>query len=67
MDRRRWRVPHRLGAGYQIYLAQDRTGLIILLGGGPKRRQRAGIARAKALFEEYKARKAAVARPRGGR
>jgi len=41
--------------------------LIILLGGGTKRRQRADIARAKALFEEYKARKAAVARPRGKR
>jgi hypothetical protein len=40
--------------------------LIILLGGGTKRRQ-AEIARAKALFEEYKARKAAVARPRGKR
>jgi putative addiction module killer protein len=54
------------GPGYRIYLAQDRTDLIILLGVGTKRRQ-AEIARVKALFEEYKARKAAVARPRGKR
>jgi putative addiction module killer protein len=48
------------GAGYRIYLAQDRSDLIVLLGGGTKRGQRADITRAKALFEEYKARKAAA-------
>ena len=54
------------GPGYRIYLAQDRNDLVILLGGGTKRRQRADIQRAKALFEEYQARYAA-ARPGGER
>lgn len=50
------------GPGYRIYLAKDGEALIILLGGGTKPRQQADIDRAKALWAEYKARKAAVAR-----
>ena len=46
--------------GYRLYLARDGDELIILYGGGTKRRQRADIARAKALHAEYKARKAAA-------
>ena len=47
------------GPGYRIYLAQDGDALIALFGGGTMRRQEADIERAKALFAEYKARKAA--------
>ena len=52
------------GPGYRVYLARDGGELIILYGGGTKRRQQADIARAMALHAEYKARKAA-ARKRG--
>ena len=45
------------GPGYRIYLAQDGAKLIILFGGGTKRRQQADIEHAKALFAEYKRRK----------
>src|SRR3954465_12500792 len=41
------------GPGYRIYLAKERDALIILLGGGTKRRQRADIRGAEALFAEY--------------
>ncbi len=52
------------GPGYRIYLAKDGVALIILFGGGTKKGQQADIDRAKALHEEYKARKrAAVAAP----
>jgi putative addiction module killer protein len=54
------------GPGYRIYLAKDGAALIILLGGGTKQRQQADIARAKAMWAEYRARKSA-ARPRGKR
>lgn len=62
------------GPGYRIYLAKDGVALIVLFGGGTKRGQQADIDRAKALHEEYKARKKAVAaapspkaKPRKGR
>ena len=55
------------GPGYRIYLAQDCNDLIVLLGGGAKRRQPSDIQRAKALFEEYKTRKATAAKSRGKR
>jgi putative addiction module killer protein len=45
------------GPGYRIYLAKDGDSLIVLFGGGTKRRQQAGIDRAKALHAEYMARK----------
>jgi len=48
------------GPGYRIYLAKDGAALIVLFGGGTKRRQQADIERAKALHAEYKARKAAA-------
>lgn len=48
------------GPGYRIYLAKDGDRLIVLLGGGTKQRQQADIERAKALWAEYKARKAAA-------
>ena len=46
------------GPGYRIYLAKDGDTLIVLFGGGTKRRQQADINRAKALYAEYKSRKA---------
>ncbi|MDQ2680561.1 MAG: type II toxin-antitoxin system RelE/ParE family toxin [Candidatus Eremiobacteraeota bacterium] len=55
------------GPGYRIYLAKDGEDLMILLGGGTKRRQRADIERAKTLWIEYKARKAMALKAKGKR
>jgi putative addiction module killer protein len=46
------------GPGYRIYPAKDGEALLVLFGGGTKRRQQADIERAKGLHAEYKARKA---------
>src|SRR6266481_5692189 len=46
------------GPGYRLYLAKDGESLIVLFGGGTKKRQQADIDRAQALHAEYKARKA---------
>ena len=48
------------GPGYRIYLAKDGENIVILLGGGTKRRQQKDIEHAKVLWSEYKARKAAT-------
>ena len=48
------------GPGYRIYLAKDGDDLIVLFGGGTKRRQQSDIERAQILHVEYKARKAAA-------
>ncbi len=45
------------GPGYRIYLAKDGENLIILFGGGTKKKQQKDIDRAKQLHAEYKARK----------
>jgi putative addiction module killer protein len=45
------------GPGYRIYLAQDGKSLIVLFGGGTKKKQQADIDRAKELLREYKIRK----------
>ena len=45
------------GPGYRIYFGWDGERLVILLGGGTKRRQQADIAAAHALWQEYKERK----------
>jgi putative addiction module killer protein len=55
------------GPGYRIYLGKDGDRFIILLGGGTKQRQQTDIDRAKAMWAEYKTRKAAAAKPRGKR
>jgi putative addiction module killer protein len=52
------------GPGYRVYLAKDGETLIVLLGGGTKKRQHADIARAKELHAEYKARKPAQQKAR---
>ena len=45
------------GPGYRIYLGRDGNTLVILLGGGTKKRQKKDIERAKVLWKEYKRRK----------
>jgi putative addiction module killer protein len=50
------------GPGYRVYLAKDGPDLVILLGGGTKKRQSRDIERARALWSEYKARKATASR-----
>jgi putative addiction module killer protein len=45
------------GPGYRIYFGKDGDALVILLGGGTKKRQQNDIAKAKILWKEYKRRK----------
>ena len=42
------------GPGYRIYFGRAGDHLIILLGGGTKKRQRDDIARAQELWADYK-------------
>ena len=44
------------GPGYRIYFGRDGDTLIILLGGGTKRRQARDIEVAQALWDQYRAR-----------
>jgi putative addiction module killer protein len=46
------------GPGYRVYFGWDGTRLVVLLGGGTKRRQQRDIRAALALWRDYKARKA---------
>lgn len=43
------------GPGYRIYFGKDGDRLIILLGGGTKKRQTRDVEAAKELWKEYKA------------
>jgi len=45
------------GPGYRIYFGKDGDALVILLGGGTKKRQQKDIVNAKRLWQEYKRRK----------
>jgi putative addiction module killer protein len=45
------------GPGYRIYFGRDGEALIILLGGGTKKRQQNDIANAEAMWAEYRRRK----------
>ena len=45
------------GAGIRIYFGKDGDTLVILLGGGTKRRQQKDIKAAKDRWQEYKERK----------
>jgi len=54
------------GPGYRIYLARDGEALVILFGGGTKRRQQKDIDQAKELHAEYKDRKKALATTKKG-
>jgi len=45
------------GPGYRIYFGKDGDALVILLGGGTKKRQQKDIVNAKIHWKEYKRRK----------
>ena len=45
------------GPGYRIYFGKDGASVVIILGGGTKKRQRKDINTAKAYWQDYKARK----------
>ncbi len=45
------------GPGYRIYFGRDGDRLVILLGGGTKKRQEVDIAHAQTLWTDYKRRK----------
>ena len=45
------------GPGYRIYFGKDGAALVVLLAGGPKRRQDRDIANAHARWTDYKLRK----------
>ena len=45
------------GPGYRIYFGMDGAELVILLGGGNKKRQQNDIDIAQALWQEYKRRR----------
>jgi putative addiction module killer protein len=45
------------GPGYRVYFGRDGEELVILLGGGTKKRQQADIETAHELWAEYKRRK----------
>ena len=48
------------GPGYRVYFGKDGERLVILLGGGSKKRQQTDIDKAHALWQEYKTRKREV-------
>jgi putative addiction module killer protein len=50
------------GPGYRVYFARAGKVIVLLLCGGDKRTQQRDIQRAKAYFEDYKARTAKTAR-----
>jgi putative addiction module killer protein len=50
------------GPGLRIYLAKDGPRIIILIGGGTKKRQQRDIDHAVALWEDFKRRKASTRR-----
>ncbi len=50
------------GPGYRIYFGWDGKTLVVLLGGGTKRRQQRDIAEALALWRAYKGRNVTVRR-----
>jgi putative addiction module killer protein len=45
------------GPGYRVYFGKDGDRLVVLLGGGTKKRQQVDIESAQALWQEYKVRK----------
>lgn len=45
------------GPGYRVYFGKDGEALIILLGGGTKKRQQKDIEAAHTLWQEYRQRK----------
>ncbi len=52
-----WECRIDFGPGYRVYFGKDRDTLVILLGGGTKKRQQKDIEAAQAIWREYKRRK----------
>ena len=52
-----WECRIDFGPGYRVYFGKDRDTLVILLGGGTKKRQQKDIDTARDLWREYKRRK----------
>ena len=52
-----WEYKIDFGPGYRIYLGKDGDCLVILLGGGTKKRQNTDISEAIARWQDYKQRK----------
>ena len=52
-------LEHRIdfGPGYRVYFGKDGDALIILLGGGTKKRQQRDIETAQDFWQEYRRRK----------
>ena len=50
-----WERRVHSGPGYRVYFAKERNCLVILLGGGSKRRQARDIRQAQVLYAAYKA------------
>ncbi len=46
-----------VGPGYRVYFGKDGDTLVILLGGGTKKRQSRDIEAAQSLWKDYKRRK----------
>jgi putative addiction module killer protein len=49
-----WERRVHSGPGYRVYFAKERNYLVVLLGGGSKRKQALDIRRAQALWAAYK-------------
>jgi len=45
------------GPGYRVYFACDSSNVLVLLGGGTKKRQQKDIVAARALWKDYKTRR----------
>ncbi|MGA3166374.1 MAG: type II toxin-antitoxin system RelE/ParE family toxin [Terriglobia bacterium] len=52
-----WEYKIDFGPGYRIYIGKDGDCLVILLGGGTKKRQNTDISEAIARWQDYKKRK----------
>jgi putative addiction module killer protein len=50
------------GPGYRVYFGRDGARIVILLGGGTKKRQSRDIAAALELWSDYRARRKSQAR-----
>jgi len=52
-----WELRLDFGPGYRVYFGKEGDRLIILLGGGTKKRRQKDIETAKQLWKDYKKRK----------
>jgi putative addiction module killer protein len=52
-----WECRIDFGPGYRVYFGKDGDTLVILLGGGTKKRQQKDIETARDLWRDYKRRK----------